>query len=51
MFEINRDADGTVHLHGRFDAAQITAAKEVLSLVDDCSTTAIVERIQADAKP
>lgn len=35
MFEINRDADGTVHLHGRFDAAQIAAAKEVLSLADD----------------
>ena len=35
MFEITRDANGTVHLHGRFDAAQIANAKEVLSLVDD----------------
>jgi anti-anti-sigma factor len=35
MFEIIRDADGSIHLHGRFDAAQIAAAKEVFSLVDD----------------
>jgi len=35
MFEINRTANGTVQLHGRFDAARITTAKEVLCLVDD----------------
>jgi len=35
MFEITRDADGNIHLEGRFDAAQIARAKEVLSLVDD----------------
>jgi anti-sigma B factor antagonist len=38
MFEINRDADGTVHLHGRFDAAQVAAAKEVFALIDDSCT-------------
>ncbi len=35
MFEITRDTDGIIRLHGRFDAAQIAGAKEVLSLVDD----------------
>ena len=35
MFEITRDNSGRVHLHGRFDAAQIAGAKDVLSLVDD----------------
>jgi anti-sigma B factor antagonist len=35
MFEITRDNNGRVLLHGRFDAAQIAGAKEVLSLVDD----------------
>ncbi len=35
MFEITRDTSGDVLLHGRFDAAQIAAAKEVLSLVND----------------
>jgi len=35
MFEITRNDDGRVRLHGRFDAAHISAAKEVLSLIDD----------------
>ena len=35
MFEIKRSTDGTVQLHGRFDAAQISTAKEVLNLVDN----------------
>jgi len=35
MFEITRDDSGRVQLQGRFDAAQVTRAKEVFSLVDD----------------
>ena len=35
MFEIKRSDDGTVHLDGRFDAAQVAAAKEVFALIDD----------------
>lgn len=35
MFEITRDDDGTVHLEGRFDAAQVSNGKDVLCLVDD----------------
>ncbi len=35
MFEITRGDDGTVHLRGRFDAAQVSTAKDVLALVDD----------------
>jgi len=35
MFEITRDAAGSVHLNGRFDAAQVGAATEVFSRVDD----------------
>jgi len=35
MFEITRDDAGTIQLRGRFDAAQVTRAKEVFSLVDD----------------
>ena len=35
MFEITRNANGTVYLHGRLDAAQVANAKEVLSLVDE----------------
>jgi anti-anti-sigma factor len=35
MFEITRDAEGTVHLQGRFDAAQVAAAKDFFNLVDD----------------
>jgi len=35
MFEINRSTNGSIHLHGRLDAAQITNAKEVFSQVDD----------------
>jgi len=37
MFEITRDDDGTVYLQGRFDAAQVSNAKDVLCLVDDSS--------------
>ena len=35
MFEIRRGDSGTIHLQGRFDAAQVSTAKEVLSRVDD----------------
>jgi anti-sigma B factor antagonist len=35
MFEITRRADGSIRLHGRFDAAQVAAAREVLNLVED----------------
>lgn len=35
MFEIKRNDNGTVELHGRFDAAQIASAKEVFKRVDD----------------
>jgi anti-anti-sigma factor len=35
MFEITRGDDGTVHFHGRFDAAQITTAAAVLGEVSD----------------
>jgi len=38
MFEISRDDDGTVHLQGRFDAAQVAGAKEVFSRIDDSCT-------------
>ena len=31
MFAISQDEDGTVRLSGRFDAAQVQAAQEVLS--------------------
>ena len=34
MFEITRDDSGTIHLRGRFDAAQVSRATEVFSLVD-----------------
>jgi len=35
MFEITRDTEGSVHLKGRFDAAQVANAKQVFSFVDD----------------
>lgn len=35
MFDIKRTDNGTVQLSGRFDAAHITAAREVFDLVDD----------------
>ena len=35
MFEIKCTDNGTVELHGRFDAAQIAGAKEVFNRVDD----------------
>ena len=38
MFEIRRDDDGTVHLEGRFDAAQVGGAREVFDQVDDSCT-------------
>jgi anti-anti-sigma factor len=43
MFQITRNADGTVHLHGRFDAAQVTSAKEVFSCIDDSCTVDFTE--------
>jgi anti-anti-sigma factor len=43
MFEITRDDDGTIHLQGRFDAAQVAAAKEVFSLVDASCTVDFAE--------
>jgi anti-sigma B factor antagonist len=33
MFEIRRQADGTLSLHGRFDAAQVDLVTEVLDQV------------------
>jgi anti-sigma B factor antagonist len=37
MFEIKRDADGTVSLHGRLDAAQVDNARAVLDqLTEPC---------------
>jgi anti-anti-sigma factor len=35
MFEITRDDEGTVHLRGRFDAAQVANAKDFFNRVDD----------------
>jgi anti-sigma B factor antagonist len=35
MFEIKRTDNGTVQLRGRFDAAQVADAKEILGRVDD----------------
>ncbi len=34
MFAISKDEDGTVRLAGRFDAAQVNAAQEVLSKIN-----------------
>lgn len=38
MFEITRNSDGSIQLRGRFDAAQVSVAKEVFSLLDDSCT-------------
>jgi len=35
MFEISRNENGTIHLHGRFDAAQIEAAEKVFKRVEE----------------
>lgn len=35
MFEIEASADGTIRLSGRFDAAQVEAAKKVLGQVNE----------------
>jgi len=38
MFDITRDADGTIRLQGRFDAAQVAGAREVFNLIDGSCT-------------
>jgi anti-sigma B factor antagonist len=43
MFDIKREPDGTIHLCGRFDAAQVAAAREVFNRVDASCTVDFAE--------
>jgi len=45
MFAISRDNDGTVRIAGRFDAAQIDKAQEVLSTI---TTSCVVDFTDLD---
>ncbi len=40
MFDIRRDADGTLSLHGRFDASQVERAT---ALFEQVTTSAVVD--------
>ncbi len=43
MFEITRDANGTVSLHGRLDASQVENARSVLDQVTGTCTVDFAE--------
>jgi anti-sigma B factor antagonist len=43
MFEIKRDANGTITLHGRLDASQVDNARTVLNQVTESCTVDFAE--------